>query len=67
MQSIDTLRAFAFANYNGGGHIQFESYTDFDYMVLLTDCGGDIQAAKALISAEWEWNNGEIHNGVWSI
>lgn len=52
---IDTLKAYALANYEAGGHWIAETYGQADYERALAEAGGDIEAAKALLEKAWNF------------
>ena len=52
---IDTLKAYALANYEAGGHWIVETYSDADYQRTLDEAGGDVKKAGAAIKSEWDF------------
>lgn len=54
---IDTLKAYALANYEAGGHWIAETYSHADYARTLAETGGDVDAAKAMLEKAWLFLN----------
>lgn len=53
IEVVATLKAYALANYNKGGHWIYETHGDADYLAKF-DQFGTIAAAKADMKTEWE-------------
>lgn len=54
---IDTLKAYALANYEAGGHWIAETYDTADYVRALEKAGGSVSKAKAALKNEWLFLN----------
>ena len=52
---IDTLKAYALANYEAGGHWIVETYGQADYARTLAEAAGDVDAAKTLLENAWRF------------
>jgi len=57
MTDIETLEAYALANYEAGGHWIVETFGPGDYQAVVDAAGGDITKAKAALKKEWLFTN----------
>lgn len=61
MTDIETLKQYACANYEAGGHWIAETYSDDEYAEVLSECGG-VKAAKTRLRELWELFNDREKN-----
>jgi hypothetical protein len=52
---ISTLKDYAMANYETGGHWIVETYSDSDYQRVIDAAGGDVKKAGAALKSEWDF------------
>lgn len=50
---IETLKAYAAAHYEDGGHWIAETYGAADYRAALAQAGNDLEKAKAALKKKW--------------
>ena len=62
---IRALEQFCLDHYDEGGHWLYETHEAADWIEKLTECGGDLEAAKADCRAHWKLLNGRDLDCGW--